>query len=261
MVKLIVLVIVAVFFSNASLAQISRFSQDSNNPAADESDFDIEQNAINDLNSQKPIYDPLEKLNRKIYAFNDAFDRYLLRPVTRVYHKAPEPARASVGNFLTNLLMPISIFNSLLQGKVDNTLATTSNFLINSTVGIFGLFNIAGRKGIYYNREDFGQTLGRYKVSDGPYLVLPFFGPSTLRDLGGMGVDGAINPIDFNLLKIGGRTDLISWETRSSIAAARAIATRDNLIDTIDAVKESSFDSYATFRSAYTQLRSQQVKN
>ena len=108
-------------------------------------------------NNTPEIYDPLEKYNRKIFVFNDFCDRYFLEYVAKTYRKdVPKPARDSVRNFLNNLSAPISAFNSFLQGKTDNGLATVSNFLINSTIGIGGIFNVAESKNIRYKSEDFG---------------------------------------------------------------------------------------------------------
>lgn len=210
----------------------------------------------------KEIYDPLEKYNRKIFIFNDYFDRYFLEHIARFYHKEVPPlARHSIRNFLINLSLPISTFNSLLQGKADNSLATISTFLINSTIGILGLRDVAGERSIRYKLEDFGQTLGHYGVTSGAYLMLPFLGPSSSRDFTGLLTDKAINPIEFNVLEVGGRTNLIEANYRLALAAAAGIDTRESLLNIIDDIREDSFDPYATIRSAYSQKRLTDVKN
>lgn len=211
---------------------------------------------------EKEIYDPLEKYNRKIYAFNDALDRYFLECVAKTYRQGvPKNLRNVIRNFVTNLSLPISTFNSLLQGKVDNGLATFSNFLINSTIGVGGLFNVATKKGIRYSPEDFGQTLGHYGMTSGAYLILPILGPSSTRDFGGLLVDKSVNPIEFNFLEVGGTTNLIDVKYRIGIATTSGIDQREALIDIIDDIRRESFDPYATIRSAYLQKRVADIKN
>jgi len=208
------------------------------------------------------IDDPLEKYNRKIYAFNDSLDRHFLEPVAKTYHDlVPHGVRISIHNFLTNLASPLSAVNSLLQGKVDNSLATLSNFLINSTIGVGGLFDVAGQKGVFYRHEDFSQTLGHYGVSSGAYLMLPVFGPSSARDLGGLAVDKSVDPLGFNFLKIGGAEGIVDANYRLALGAIGGIDTRESLLDILDDIRKDSFDPYATIRSAYLQKRSTEVKN
>jgi phospholipid-binding lipoprotein MlaA len=210
----------------------------------------------------KEIYDPYEKFNRKIYAFNDTFDRYFLEHIAKAYRKGvPQIARKTIRNFLTNLSLPISAMNSFLQGNANNGLATFSNFLINSTVGIGGLFDIAGEKGIRYRAEDFGQTLGHYGKDSGAYLVIPILGPSSTRDFSGWIADKAVNPLGLNELKIGGKKDLINSDLRVTLLVTSGIDTRESLIDIIDDLRQDSFDPYATIRSAYLQKRLTEIKN
>jgi len=216
-----------------------------------------------DYASREPqVYDPYEKVNRKIFIFNDYFDRYFFEYVARAYKGGvPQPVRRSIGNFLNNLNTPISAINSFAQGKVENGLATISNFLINSTIGVLGIFNVAGEKGIFYKNEDFGQTLGHYGVGSGAYLVVPFLGPSTSRDFGGWVLDKSVSPIGFNILEIGGDESLINSEYRFGISALSAIDIRANLLEIIDDVRRESFDPYATLRSAYLQKRVTEIQN
>lgn len=207
------------------------------------------------------IYDPLEKYNRKIYSFNDAVDRYFLEHVARTYRSvAPQTVRKSARNFLVNLSLPISALNSFLQGKVDNGLATFSNFLINTTIGVGGLFDVAGEKNLRYRQEDFGQTLGHYDIGSGAYIMLPILGPSTTRDFGGWSVDKAVNPLAFNAFDIAEK-NLLTSEYRFGLIAASGIDTRESLIDVLDDIRADSFDPYATIRSAYLQKRATDIKN
>ncbi|MBU6141077.1 MAG: VacJ family lipoprotein [Proteobacteria bacterium] len=234
-----------IFFASPALAEI------------DEDEFETYETS-----EPETIYDPYEKANRKIYAFNDAFDRYFFEHVARAYRKSiPRPARDSVHNFLNNLSLPISAINSAAQGKTDNALATFSNFLINSTIGVFGLFDVAGQKGIFYKSEDFGQTLGHYGSGQGAYLMIPILGPSSARDFGGFVVDRAISPLGFDVFEIGGETSLIPNKYLFTLIALSGIDTRENLLDVVDDVRKDSFDPYATIRSAYLQRRLNEIKN
>ena len=223
----------------------------------DDEDFDTyETGAVEE------IYDPLEKYNRKIFVFNDAFDRYFLEHAARLYrNKVPKKIRSSTHNFLTNLYLPVSVVNSLAQGKVENGLASFSSFLINTTLGIGGLFDVAGNKGVRYNYEDFGQTLGSYGSGSGAYLMIPFFGPSSTRDLSGLAVDNAFNPIGLNILEVGNKEKLLPTEYLLTITAASGIDLREGLLDTVDDLRSDSFDFYATIRSAYLQKRIAEIKN
>ena len=222
----------------------------------DDEDFDFYES-----DTSAEIYDPLEKINRKIYVFNDTLDRYFLEHVALFYrNEVPDVARISIHNFLNNLTLPLSVVNSLMQGKLDNGLATFSNFLINSTLGIGGLIDVAGNKNIQYQSEDFGQTLGYYGMGSGAYLMIPFFGPSSTRDLSGMAFDSALDPLKFNLFKIAHNQDFINDELRFIITGMTAIDNRERLIDVLNSIKKESFDPYATIRSAYLQKRESDIK-
>lgn len=146
------------------------------------------------------IYDPLEPINRRIYRFNAVVDQYLLLPALHAYRAVvPEPAREGVSNFFQNLDEIDTFINTLLQGKPREAAVTLARFLVNSTVGWAGLFDPATALGLPRQDEDFGQTLGVYGVDAGPYLVLPFFGPATLRSGLGLGagfmLDVAVDPL------------------------------------------------------------------
>lgn len=207
------------------------------------------------------IYDPLEKYNRKIFTFNDVIDKHFIEHIAKFYRQvAPKPIVRSVRNFLANLYSPVSAVNAIFQGNINNGLATFSSFLINSTVGVGGIFDIAGDKNIIYNREDFGQTLGHYGVGSGAYLMLPILGPSSVRDAGGLVFDKSINPIGLNILEIGNGSDFLSNDYIFSLTLASGIDTRENLIDIIDDIRKDSFDPYATIRSAYMQKRNNDLK-
>ena len=208
------------------------------------------------------IYDPYENFNRRVYNFNDYFDRKIFENVAKSYRYAiPNSIRSSISNFLENISLPISALNSFAQGKVDNGLSTISKFLINSTIGIGGIFDVAKNKGIRYEVEDFGQTLGNYGIKSGAYLFLPFIGPSSTRDFSGWATGVAISPTGFNALKIGGSSDIIEGKYRFGLTVVSAINTREGLIDVISDLRQDSFDPYATIRSAYLQKRLAAIKN
>jgi len=208
------------------------------------------------------IHDPFENYNRKIYKFNDTIDKYFFEHLARSYRKTiPKPARSSFRNFLDNMTLPLSAINSIAQGKIDNGLATFSTFLINSTLGVGGFFDIARKKGINYEREDFGQTLGYWGFSSDNFLMLPFFGPSNFRDFVGFSVDRTIDPLGFNVLQVGGDANFIDGGKRIFNTAFKVVDNREELLDIIDNIRQDSFDPYATIRSAYLQRRLAQIEN
>ena len=140
--------------------------------------------------NEAEINDPLESMNRATFAVNDALDTVIMEPVARGYRAvAPEPARKGVRNFLRNLRSPVNIANQLLQGDLEGAGNDLTRFAVNSLVGVGGLFDVAGSEGYEYEREDFGQTLGKWGVDSGPYLVLPLLGPSSFRDATGLAID------------------------------------------------------------------------
>lgn len=227
-----------------------------------DADFEKEFSKFESAINKGSIHDPFENFNRKVYKFNDTIDRYFIEHVARSYrYSVPNPARTSIRNFLDNLTLPISALNSFAQGKVDNGLSTISSFIINTTLGLGGFFEVAGKKGLDYEREDFGQTLGYWGVSSDNFLMLPFFGPSNTRDLGGFIFDRSLDPVGFNVLHFGGNTNLIDGNYRIANTAIKVIDNREELLDILDSIRKDSFDPYATIRSAYLQRRLAQIDN
>lgn len=206
--------------------------------------------------TQLKINDPFESLNRRTYSFNRVVDSYLAKPIVKIYQKVPNPLRASLRNVVNNLSAPVSAINSFAQGNVNNGFATTSSFLINSTIGILGIFDIAKTKGIVYNNEDFGRTLRSYGAPVGPYVVLPVLGPSSGIDFLGMAVEKTLNPLDLNLLEIGKNQAILESGSRAGINAIGIVDKREELDSVLQEIEAHSFDSYATIRSAYLQRRS-----
>ncbi len=148
------------------------------------------------VHAQTP--DPWQSFNRKVFAFNDFLDRWVLKPVARGYKKiVPVPVRRSIGNAFDNIEMPGTAINQFLQGKPRDGFSDTGRFLVNTTLGIVGFFDVASRMGIPKHQEDFGQTFGQWGAGSGNHVMLPFRGSSTVRDTFGMVLDSVVNPLRF----------------------------------------------------------------
>lgn len=194
---------------------------------------------------QRTKSDPLEPMNRGIYRFNDAIDRIALKPVAKAYVKVtPERVRSGTSNFFENLSTPRTVVNSLLQGKLKDAGQDTLRFLINTTLGWGGIFDVATGAGLPVHDEDFGQTLGRWGVPAGPYLVLPFLGPSSLRDGPARVADAYANPLQWS------SDDTVRW----GALALDVIDTRAALLP-LDETLAQTYDPYAFIRDAYLQQR------
>ncbi|MGH6871929.1 MAG: MlaA family lipoprotein [Rhizomicrobium sp.] len=199
--------------------------------------------------------DPFEPMNRAIFNMNQGFDKAVLLPVAQAYvDVVPDPARGSVHNFLDNLNLPVTFANDLLQGEFQRAGETMGRFTVNTTVGVGGLFDIASNVGIPYHTEDFGQTLGTWGVGEGPYLVLPFFGPDPPRDAFGQVADVFMDPTTY--IHIDGH---IYWSAGREIA--EAIDLRSRNIDNLESIERSSVDYYASMRSLYRQHRNNEIRN
>jgi phospholipid-binding lipoprotein MlaA len=200
--------------------------------------------------------DPLEPLNRGLFFVHDGIDTLVLRPAAEAYRIfLPPEVRTAIRNVLNNLRTPVILVNDLLQGETQRAATTTGRFLINTTLGIGGIFDRARDFGLLGHTEDFGQTLAVWGVPEGPYLFIPVLGPSNPRDLAGVGVDYAANPLNY----IGGVSDVDSITvTRGVLTAAD---TREGLIQPLDALRAQSIDYYAALRSAYRQRRVVEIRN
>tara|TARA_A100000171_G_C2130857_1_gene146616 strand:+ start:1662 stop:2465 length:804 start_codon:yes stop_codon:yes gene_type:complete len=201
--------------------------------------------------------DPLESFNRFMFAFNELFDGVILRPLALVYDTiTPEPVQDIVGNFLDNLLEPVTFMNDLLQLKPEAAGQTLARFAMNSTLGVGGLFDVADEwADIKRHKEDFGQTMGAAGVGSGPYLVLPFIGPSSFRDMIGKAVDVITDPVDYALRR-SDRDTLIY--VRKGVDAVHRRAKALPLTDSID---KTATDKYIRIRTLYTQHRHFKVKD
>lgn len=200
--------------------------------------------------------DPLEGFNRAMWDVNGAADKVIIKPVSSVYRTvAPRPVRQGVSNFFSNLTEPWSLLNNLLQGKPKRAGANLKRFLINTTIGVAGLFDQASRMGVQPAPEDLGQTLAMWGVNGGPYLVLPLLGPSTLRDGVGSGVAAFGDPVNIAV----NEADVNVWYKRG-YRAGQIISARSDLTDSgAESFLKSSLDPYATARSAYLQRRRAQI--
>ena len=201
------------------------------------------------------VYDPLEGFNRAIFNYNNVADRIILEPVARGYRKLPSPMQSGISNFLSNLRMPLVIVNQLLQGQVKNSAESTGRFLVNSTAGVFGLFDVADNIGLEEKDEDYGQTLATWGVGDGFYVVLPIFGPSNLRDTAGLILTAVTDPVNAYAV-----TEGEGWlvPIRTTI---NAVDRRSKIIDEVNTLRNNSVDYYAAVRSSYYQNRKAAILN
>jgi phospholipid-binding lipoprotein MlaA len=202
--------------------------------------------------------DPIEPWNRAMYDVHQAIDTVVLRPVAVGYRAVvPGPVRTGVANVLSNLRSPVILINDALQGETQRFGTTLGRFLLNTTLGVGGIVDVAEDLGLPEHSEDFGQTFAVAGVEEGPYLFIPILGPSNPRDLLGYAADIAADP--FTWLTFGNR-DLA--ETLQYIrAGATVVSTRESLLDTLDDVQRTSLDPYATLRSAYRQRRAREIAN
>jgi ABC-type transporter lipoprotein component MlaA len=199
--------------------------------------------------------DPLEGFNRVVFGFNVVVDRLVLEPAARIYYAVvPPPVRIAVINVLNNLATPVTLTNDILQGNSEAAANTIKRFMINSTVGLGGIFDHATRLGEPLHREDFGQTLGMWGVNGNPYIVLPLLGPSNPRDMVGKVADTAANPLTWILY------DAPLWE-RSIPVGAEAVSGREQILDDYDNLRKNSPDLYASVRDLYAQKRQAEIAN
>jgi phospholipid-binding lipoprotein MlaA len=197
-------------------------------------------------------YDPWQRVNRKIFTFNDTLDEWVLEPVAKGWdYVAPEPVERSIGNFFSNLRFPVNLVNNLLQGKGVEGAKTLGRFTVNTVLGVGGFLDPASDLGLGPENEDFGQTLGVWGVPSGPYLVLPLLGPSTVRDAPALGVDSvtAITPFFIDTFILAGAR------------VVDVINTRARFLTEVTEAKAASLDYYAFVRSAYLQRRQAEIED
>ena len=203
-----------------------------------------------------PTPDPLEWFNQPVFEFNLKLDEYVLQPVATGYAKVlPAPARRRVDNFFKNLFVVQRFANNLFQGKFPKAGQAVGRFVINTAIGGVGLFDVADDwLGWKDSEEDLGQTLAFYGISSGPYLVLPFWGPSTIRDTVGLAADAAMNPMNYLL----STTEALA--VNGGLTIGRAINSRSLNLELFEDADRYSVDLYGVVQDAYMQRRERQIE-
>ncbi len=212
---------------------------------------DMEADANAPRGPRLEVSDPLEGLNRGIFWFNDILDTVLLRPIAWTYGFIfPDFFKEGMRNAFQNFNSPMILANDLLQFELENAAVTTGRLIVNSTIGLAGFFDVAEEIGLPYHYADLGQTFWSYGIDAGPYLVVPIFGPTTLRDGVGQIGDAFFHP----------RTYLLDFYTNLAITGGNLLVVREELLEPLDDLKETSLDYYAAVRSAWYQSRTVQLE-
>lgn len=198
--------------------------------------------------------DPWEDTNRSIYAFNDAIDRNLFMPVAEAYaFVVPQPVRTCINNIFLNLGEVWSFINSNLQGRHEDAINTMGRFLLNTTAGVGGCFDLASANGAPRIPNDFGTTLGVWGVDSGPFVMLPIIGASTVRDTGGKAIDLYINQVEWGQL-------VTNIDLRNSLYGLEFVDRRESLLDVTKTIDKTAIDRYSFIRDAYLQRRKAMVR-
>lgn len=226
------------------------------NPDADYDDYS-EYDAVE-------VYDPFEGVNRAIFKFNDVTYAYVLKPAVKGYEFVVRPpVNRAIGNFYDNVRYPVRLVNALLQGKVTRAGLESKKFLVNTTVGVAGFFRPTDDMPELAElpREDFGQTLGVWGVPHGPYLVIPIFGGTSLRDGVGRVADTVVSPTGWEYIDIANRnwTDRLSWEWKTVITVTDTMSTLPQVLTIYDQMKESAVDPYLSVRDATRRYRDRET--
>ncbi len=207
-----------------------------------------------ELRTYEETNDPLEPMNRGIHAFNQTADKYVLKPVAQGYRAVvPSFFRDMISNFFKNLAQPVHLVNALLQGQGKDAGAVLGRFVVNTTFGFFGFFDVATDAGISNPANDFGQTLAKWgwDGDGGPFIMLPILGPSNVRDGIGTGVDMVAHPLGWALWN--------EQELHYGLVATDGVSTRESALDLLDDLQKSSTDYYATLRSMSRQNRKKKI--
>jgi phospholipid-binding lipoprotein MlaA len=196
-------------------------------------------------------YDPWERFNRAMFSFNREVDRFVLKPIARAWNfVVPELAQESLSNAFDNIAMPRRLINSLLQLKAEGAGRELARFFINISMGVGGFFDVATELGIRRSDEDTGQTLGYYGVGPGPYLVLPFLPPLTVRDGIGFAADGAMQPLSY----------VAPFEATAGMRGGQIVNDRSLNLETFEEFERATFDLYSATRNAYLQRRQRLIQ-
>ncbi len=211
-----------------------------------------DQSADEEFEEEKTIPDPLEKWNRIMFTVNDRLYFWVLKPAAQGYNKVvPEWGRVRVRNIFKNAAMPIRFVNCVLQLKFHSAAKEIGRFLVNSTGGIGGMFDVlADNPNAQMSDRDLGQTLGKYGIGDGFYLVWPFFGPSSMRDTAGLAGDSFLDPINY----------LPHWETSAAVNAYKQLNATSLRLGQYEDFKESALDPYTALKNAYFQNRQSKLE-
>jgi len=239
--KIIKIFLIAIFFSSSAFAG---------------SDGEIKLSK-----KTKPAKDCFEKINRASFALNQGLDKVIFKPVAKGYRSLPSPIKSGTSNALTNLSNLITIPNNVLQGEFKTAGINTGRLVVNTTLGVLGIFDVADKMGFpEYEKEDYGQTFGKWGMGPGCYLVLPVLGPTTIRDTLGsfanvMGGD------PYYSLSVNGNNEYLDGKLYAATKTISAIDFRAKNIETLDNLEKNSVDFYASVRSVYLQDRENKIKN
>ena len=209
-------------------------------------------------NSTKDCFEPL---NRATFALNQGLDKAFFKPVAKGYRSLPSPIKKGTGNVLNNLSTLITIPNNVLQGDIKLAGINTGRLIVNTTIGVLGIFDVASEMGFpSYVKEDYGQTLGAWGVGPGCYLVLPVLGPSTIRDTAGMFINVMGGDPYYNI-SVNGNNEYLDGELYAATKMLSAVEFRATNIESFDNLEKNSVDFYASVRSVYNQDRENKIKN
>ena len=220
------------------------------------SDGDLELNKKSETTK-----DCFEPLNRASFALNQGLDKAIFKPVAKGYRALPVPIKKGTGNFLNNLSSLITIPNNVLQGDLKSAGINTGRLVVNTTIGVLGIFDVASNMGFpEYVKEDYGQTLGKWGVGPGCYLVLPVLGPSNIRDTAGMFINIMGGDPYYNI-SVNGNNEYLDGKVYAATKMLSAIEFRANNIESFDNLEKNSVDFYASVRSLYLQDRQMKITN
>ena len=223
------------------------------------SDGDIELSKTKKTNSG--VKDCFEGLNRGIFAFNQGLDNVLFKPLAKGYRKLPQPLRSGTSNVLTNISTVVTIPNNILQGQIKEAGINTARLAINTTLGIFGIFDVASYYGIYkLEKEDYGQTLASWGVNEGCYVVLPVLGPSTARDAVGALMNFSGGDAWYNVT-VANDTQYFSEADYYLSRIGTGVDFRAKNLEAFDNLEKNSLDLYSSVKSLYLQDRERKIKN
>ena len=215
------------------------------------------------LKKDKPqeIKDCFEKLNRATFTFNQSLDKALIKPIAKGYRNLPEPIQKGTGNAVKNLSNLITIPNNILQGDIKTAIMNTGRLVVNTTVGLLGTIDVANKIGFpKYEKEDYGQTLGKWGVGPGCYMVLPVLGPSTVRDTAGSFVNVLGGDPWYNA-SVHGNNEFLSEGAYVASKVLSGVNFRADNIESFENLEKNSIDFYASIRSLYLQDRENKIKN